>query len=74
LPNGTWYWINYDIAKLDAGRYVETATFGVDLLDNLHKLMATMVVPMKWTWDELGNLGVEAKQKRIDRLREVRMR
>lgn len=47
--NGKWYWINYDIAKLDAGRYVETATFGVDLLDNLHKLMATMVVPMKWT-------------------------
>ena len=47
--NGKWYWINYDIAKLDAGRYVETATFGVDLIENLHKIMATMVVPMKWT-------------------------
>lgn len=58
--NGTWYWINYDIAKLDAGRYVETATFGVDLLDNLHKLMATMVVPMKWSWKGLKHVEYDA--------------
>jgi len=47
--NVKWDWINYDIAKVDAGRYGETATFGVDLIENLHKIMATMVVPMKWT-------------------------
>jgi hypothetical protein len=58
--NGTWYWINYDVSKLDAGRYVETATFGVDLLDNLHKLMATMVVPMKWTWKGLKPIQYDA--------------
>ena len=58
--NGTWYWVNYDVSKLDAGRYVETATFGVDLLDNLHKLMATMVVPMKWTWKGLVPVQYDA--------------
>ena len=58
--NGKWYWINYDVSKLDAGRYVETATFGVDLLDNLHKLMATMVVPMKWTWKGLVPMEYDA--------------
>jgi len=55
-----FYWINYDISKLDAGRYVETATFGVDLLDNLHKLMATMVVPIKLTWKGLKYLEYDA--------------
>lgn len=55
-----FYWINYDISKLDAGRYVETATFGVDLLDNLHKLMATMVVPMKWSWKGLKHIEYDA--------------
>jgi len=55
-----FYFINYDIAKLDAGRYVETATFGVDLLDNLHKLMATMVVPMKWTLKGLKAMQYDA--------------
>ena len=58
--NSKWYWINYDVSKLDAGRYVETATFGVDLLDNLHKLMATMVVPMKWTWKGLKPIEYNA--------------
>lgn len=51
--NGKWYWLDYDIKKMNAGQYVETATFGLDLLSNLHKLLATMATPMKWTWKGL---------------------
>lgn len=51
--NGRWYWLDYDIKKMNAGQYVETATFGLDLLTNLHKLLATMATPMKWTWKGL---------------------
>lgn len=51
--NGKWYWLNFEINELTAGRYVETATFGTDVIGNLHKLMATMCTPMKWTWKGL---------------------
>jgi hypothetical protein len=51
--NGTWYWLDYDIKKMNTGQYVETATFGLDLMENLHKLLATMATPMKWTWKGL---------------------
>lgn len=47
--NGKWYWLNLEINEMTAGRYVETATFGNDVIGNLHKLMATMCTPMKWT-------------------------
>jgi hypothetical protein len=51
--NGRWYWLDYDIKKMTTGQYVETATFGLDLMSNLHKLLATMATPMKWTWKGL---------------------
>lgn len=51
--NGKWYWLNLEINEMTAGRYVETATFGNDVIGNLHKLMATMCTPMKWTWKGL---------------------
>lgn len=51
--NGKWYWLNYEINEMTAGRYVETATFGADIVGNLHKLMATMCTPMKWSWKGL---------------------
>ncbi len=52
---GTWYFLNYEITKkpMNAGRYVETATFSSDIINNLHKIMATMANPMKWTWKGL---------------------
>ena len=50
--NGTWYFLNYDIAKppMNAGRYVEVATFGKDVIGNLHLIMSTMASPLKLCW------------------------
>ena len=48
--NGTTYLLHYDINRLSAGKYVEAVTFQQDMIGNLHKLLATMAVPMRWTW------------------------
>ena len=50
--NGNLYFLNYDIAKapMNAGRYVEVATFGKDVIGNLHLIMSTMASPLKLTW------------------------
>ena len=54
--NGTTYMLHYDITRMVAGKYVEAVTFQQDMIGNLHKLLATMAVPMKWTWR-----GIRAK-------------
>ena len=51
--NGNWYHLSYDLSKMTAGKYVEAATFGNDIVGNIHKLMATMATPMKLTWKGL---------------------
>jgi hypothetical protein len=50
--NGKRYFLNFDLAKppMNAGRYVEVATFSGDVIGNLHKIMATMSNPMVLTW------------------------
>lgn len=48
--NGRRYLLNYELRKQTAARYVEVATFGNDIIGNLHKIMATMANPMKLTW------------------------
>jgi hypothetical protein len=40
----------YDVKKLPYSRYLETKFFGSDVTMNLHKIGASMVVPMKLTW------------------------
>lgn len=40
----------YDIKKLPYSRYLESKFFGEDVLNNMHKIAASMVVPMKLTW------------------------
>ena len=47
---GKLFYINYDIATISANKYVETAIFGQNVIDNLHKIMATMVYETKLTW------------------------
>ena len=47
---GKLFYINYDIAAISANKYVETAIFSQNLIDNLHKVMATMVYETKLTW------------------------
>ncbi len=50
--NGRWYFLNYEITKkpMNAGRYVEVATFSNDIIGNMHKILASMANPMKLTW------------------------
>ena len=66
--NGKWYWLNLEINELTAGRYVETATFGNDIIGNLHKLMATICIPMKWSWKGLVFDKYDAKDRKSTRL------
>lgn len=47
--NGKRYKCVYDVRKLPSGRYIESKVFSADLVTNLHKLAASMVIPMKKT-------------------------
>lgn len=40
----------YDVRKMPYARYIETKFFASDITNNLHKIAASMVMPMKWTW------------------------
>jgi hypothetical protein len=40
----------YDIRQMPYARYIETKYFGSDITNNLHKIAASMVMPMKMTW------------------------
>lgn len=40
----------YDVRKLPYSRYLETKFFTTDVTMNLHKIAASMVLPMKLTW------------------------
>ena len=40
----------YDIRNIPYSRYLETKFFGDDIINNLHKIGASMVMPMKLTW------------------------
>lgn len=40
----------FDIKNLPYSRYLETKFFGDDVGNNLHKIAASMVMPMKKTW------------------------
>lgn len=48
--NGRRYKCIYDIKKLPYARYMETKHFGNDVMQNLHKIGASMMMPMKKTW------------------------
>lgn len=40
----------YDVRKMPYARYIESKYFASDLTNNLHKIAASMIMPMKWTW------------------------
>jgi hypothetical protein len=48
--NGKQYQCIYDIRNIPYARYIETKYFGSDITNNLHKIAASMVMPMKKTW------------------------
>lgn len=47
---GRKYRMHYDVARFphNAGKYVEALTFGKDVINNLHFIMATMAEPIDW--------------------------
>lgn len=47
--NGRRYKCIYDVRNMPSARYIETKYFTGNFIDNLHKLAATMVIPMKKT-------------------------
>lgn len=49
--NGRWYRLHYRIDRqpIDAGRYVEVVTFGKDVVNNLHKILASIAQPVKFS-------------------------
>ena len=63
--NGQWYFLNYDIKNQNAGKYVELATFGGDIVNNLHKIMATMATPMVWSWKGLKLYEGEVNHNKV---------
>jgi hypothetical protein len=50
--NGQKYRVHYEPKNEphNAGRYVEVATFSRDPINNLHKILASMVTPVRWSW------------------------
>ena len=48
--NGRWYWVNLDMSVLNAGRYIEVSTYLENIVGNLHKIMASICTPMKWSY------------------------
>ena len=60
-----FYRINYDVAKAKASTYVEVATFSTDIIQNLHKIMASIVTPVKFSWGkwkEHEELSIDLEQ------------
>jgi hypothetical protein len=56
------FYINYNIAEISANKYVETAIFSQNLIDNLHKVMATMVYETKLTWNGIKVMPYDASK------------
>jgi hypothetical protein len=54
LIKGRIYRLHYRIDRfpINAGRYVETITFGKDIITNLHKIMASIATPVTWRGKE----------------------
>ena len=48
--NGKRYRFIYDVQQIKAARYIESKIFSTDLISNLHKLAASMVMPQRKTW------------------------
>lgn len=47
--NGNHYQFRYDVDQMPIGRYIEAKHFAQDFTGNLHKIAASMCIPMKRT-------------------------
>jgi hypothetical protein len=60
-----FYRINYDVTKCKSSTYVEVSTFSTDIIQNLHKIMASIctLVRFKWgRWIEHEELASDLEQ------------
>ena len=48
--NGRRYRVIYNIKDMPFARYIESKVFGKDVVANLHKISASMVMPQKRNW------------------------
>jgi hypothetical protein len=58
--SGKPYKIMYDIFTANAGKYVEIMEFSKEPIKNLHKILASMVTPLKLTWRGLKEIEYKA--------------
>jgi len=63
-----FYRINYDIAKAKASTYVEVSTFSSDIIQNLHKVMASIVTPIKFKWGKWVETEHEDLAKEMEKM------
>ena len=61
-----FYKINYDVAKAKASTYVEVATFSADIIQNLHKVMASIVTPVRFSWGKWVEVEHEHLAKEME--------
>jgi len=65
--NGNWYRLNYNLAKppMNAGKYVEIATYSQDIIANMHRIMATMCTPVRLTFKGFVNTKKEIDHSKL---------
>ena len=63
-----FYRINYDVAKAKASTYVEVSTFSTDIIQNLHKIMASIVTPIKLKWGKWVEIEHEDLAKEMEKM------
>lgn len=63
--NGKYYRINWQIERMPAARYIEAKTYSQNLFQNIHRLMASCVMPQKkilfWYFDKKYNAADHEK-------------
>jgi hypothetical protein len=64
---GSWYRLNYDLAKppMNAGKYVELATFSQDIIANMHLILATMCTPVRLTINGFVDRNIELNHSKM---------
>jgi hypothetical protein len=63
--NGKAYKINYDIHQVTTGKYAEVMEFSKEPVKNLHKIIASMVVPLKLTWKGYKEVPYKAEDHEL---------
>ena len=48
--NGRRYRVIYNVKDMPFARYIESKVFGKDVVSNLHKISASMIMPQKRNW------------------------